>query len=83
MEKTFAGLVSVLLDLINLIIPFIFGLTLVVLTWRVIDAWIINPTDETKRTAGKKVVITAIAVLVVMTSVWGIVVFLRKGLFGV
>lgn len=78
-----AQLVDLLLGIINLIIPFLFGLTLVVIIWKLIDGWIINAADEKKRSSGKAVIATGIVVLVIMLGIWGIIAFLRRGIFGV
>ena len=50
---TFQGLVDEVLALINIIIPLIFGVIFLFLTWKIIDAWIINAGDEKKVEDGK------------------------------
>lgn len=79
---TFQGLVTLLLDFIDILILAVFTLTFVVILWRVIDTWILNPADQPKRDAGKQVVITAVWVLVVMSGIWGLLYLLRYGIFG-
>lgn len=79
---TFADLVHKLLDLISLTIPLIFAITLLVLIWKVIDAWILNAGDTSKIEEGKQTVLIGVIVLVVMTGIWGIVAILRSSLLG-
>ena len=77
---TFAGLIDVFLNLIQLSIPVLFGLTVLYLFWNVAQAWIIKG-DANSITEGKKVVLAGIIALVVMLSLWGIVAMLRSSLF--
>lgn len=79
---TFEGLVNEILGLINIIVPLIFGIVFLFLIWKIIDAWIINAGDEKKVEDGKKYALTAVIVMVLMISVWGIVNMLRSSLFG-
>jgi len=79
---TFEGLVNEILGLINLIIPLIFGIIFLFLTWKIIDAWIINAGDEKKVEDGKKYALVAVLVTVLMIAAWGIVEMLRSSLFG-
>ena len=51
--NTYSGLVNGIIEIIGLIIPAIFALAFLYLVWKLIDAWIINAGDETKRTEGK------------------------------
>lgn len=69
-----------LIGLISSIIPLIFGLTLVVIVWKVIDAWVLNSADDTKISEGKKTVLIGLIVLVVMTGIWGILAVLQSSL---
>ncbi|MEK7639020.1 MAG: hypothetical protein AAB388_02570 [Patescibacteria group bacterium] len=79
---SFDALVLLILDLINLVIIAIFAVLLVFIFWKIIDAWVINAADETKREEGKRLVVTAVLVLVVMISVWGIVEMIKVTFFG-
>ncbi len=79
---TFKGLVDFFLGMINMIIPLIFGIVFLFLTWKIIDAWIINAGDEKKVEDGKKYALTAVMVTVLMIAAWGIVGMLRSSLFG-
>lgn len=78
----FGSLVAYIIELINLIIPVIFGLILVVIIWRLVSAWIINGGDEAKVKEGKQTAIVGIIVLVILSAVWGILNLLRSALFG-
>ena len=78
---TYKGLVNLIIELVNVIVPGIFALIFVYFVWKVIDAWVINAGDETKRSEGKQYAFTAFIVFVVMISVWGIVAMLRNSMF--
>lgn len=79
---TYSGFVELIIDIINLIIPAIFGGVFLYFIWKMIDAWIINAGDESKREAGKKHAIAAVIIFVVMVSAWGIVAMIKQSLFG-
>lgn len=80
--STFAELVAFLLDLINSIIPLLVLLTFLAIVWKVVDAWVINAADESKRADGKVVVLTGIIVMVILVSIWGIMALLSSSVFG-
>ncbi|MFT7644443.1 MAG: hypothetical protein ACI9BF_000087 [Candidatus Paceibacteria bacterium] len=80
---TYIGLVSLILEIINILISTIFGVVFLFLIWKLTDAWIINAGDEKKREEGRKYAGVAVIVFVVMVSVWGIVALLRESFFGV
>lgn len=79
--ENFSDLVAAFIEIITLLIPLIFGLTLLVIVWKVVDAWIISGGDETKVEEGKHIVLVGIIALVVMSGVWGILNILRYSLF--
>ena len=80
---TFADFVDVLLDILAGIVPLIFGLTLLVFLWKLVDAWIINAGDPNKIAEGKNYALVGVLVLVVMSSIWAIVYLLRSSIFNV
>jgi hypothetical protein len=83
--KTFGGengLVDFVLSFINTLIPLIFGVIFLYLVVKIIDAWIIHADDDSKREEGKRMMITAVIVLVVMISAWGIVNMIKSSIFG-
>ncbi len=80
--STFSDFVGTILELIQLLIVGIFGLTFLVLIWGIARAWIIHGGDEKSIEEGKKIVTVGIIVLVIMSGLWGIVSLLRAGLFG-
>jgi hypothetical protein len=80
--QDFRGLVSIFLDIIGLIIPFIFALALLVFLWGLTRAWILGAGDEKNVTAGKQIAFAGILGLVVMTAVWAIVELVRSSIFG-
>ena len=71
-----------LVDLLSLVIPLIFALTLLFIIWRIVDSWIINAGDVKKVEEGRKYAGWGILVLVVMVGIWAIVRILRTTLFG-
>lgn len=82
MPRNFGELVDVFLGFISLLVPLIFSLALVVIVWRVIDAWIFNAGDTGKIEEGKKYALWGVLVLVVMSALWGVIAILRSSLFG-
>ncbi len=78
---TFGTLVGNVIDLINLVIPLLFAVVFIVIVWKVIDAWILNTDNESKRAEGRQLIIVAVIVFVIMLSVWGIVSLLRSSFF--
>lgn len=73
--------VGVIIRLIDATVPAVIGLILVFIIWKIIDTWILNAGDEKKVTEGKQYIVTAIIVMVVFVSVWGIVLLLRNSIF--
>lgn len=80
--NNFNDLVNFFIDLILLLIPVIFGLTLLVLVWTIIDAWVINAGDEGKVSEGKSRALAGVIALVFMSGIWGILAMLQRSLFG-
>lgn len=65
------------LGIIALIIPLLFGLSLIVFLWGIINAWVLHGGDEASVTKGKQIALAGIIGLVVMAGVWGIVALVR------
>ena len=80
--KTFSEVIGCFVDIISLAIPLLIGITVAYFVWRIVDAWIIHAGDEAKVTEGKQVAVIGVIVLVVMMTVWGIVAFIKEGIFG-
>ena len=80
--KNFNDLVNLFTDLLMLVVPVIFGLTLLFLTWGIISAWIINVGDETKVKEGKQIALIGVIALVIMSALWGILALLQTSIFG-
>jgi hypothetical protein len=76
----FAELVLLFIDMIELAIPLLFSITLLYITWKVIDAWIIHG-DGSQVEEGKNTVIVGVIALVVMSGIWGILAILQSSLF--
>ena len=84
MQKTptsFKGLVEFVVDFINILIPALFGVLFLYIIWRIIDAWILHADDDSKREEGRRLVITAVLVFVLMVSTWGIIAMIKQTLF--
>lgn len=81
--RNFRELVDILLNIIDVLVLLIFALTVVVLMWGVIQAWILNAGDEAAIERGKKVVLVGIIVLTITAGIWGILYILRYSLFGI
>jgi hypothetical protein len=79
---TFKGLVGAIIDMINILIPVLFGLLFLYIMWKIVDAWIINAGNEQKREEGKQMAVVAVIVFVVMVSAWGIVALIKQSVFG-
>jgi hypothetical protein len=77
----FYTLVKFVTEIIGLLVPIIFGLILVVLIWRLIDTWIINAGDESKRQEGRQTALIGVIVLVILSGIWGILTLLRSSFF--
>ncbi len=72
----FAGLVSFFLEFVNLAITFIFFIAFLVVLWKMIDAWVIHADDPGKREEGTTMAVTAVVVMIIMVSIWGILALL-------
>lgn len=79
---SFKGLVIFFIDIINIIIPTIFGLLFVYIVWKIVDAWILNAGNDQKREEGKQLITVAVLVFVLMVSAWGVVALIKQSLFG-
>lgn len=82
MPRDFADLVDFFLYMISLLVPLVFGLALLVIVWRIIDAWVLHAGDANKLNEGKQYALWGILVLVVMSGLWAIVAMLRSSFFG-
>lgn len=79
--SNFKDVVNFFIGMIELLIPLVFGLTLLVITWKVVDTWIIHGNDGAKVEEGKNFLIVGVIALVVMSGVWGILNILQSSLF--
>jgi len=74
---TYEGLINAVIGFINVLIPAMFALLFLYFIWKMFDSWVLHAGDPTKIQEGKTFAITAILVLVVAMSVWGIVAIIR------
>jgi hypothetical protein len=79
---TFAELVYMSGDILNLAIRFMMAGVFVFVVWKIIDAWVINAGDEKKREEGKQTAIVSVFVMVILAIVWGLVSLLKQSVFG-
>lgn len=79
---TFSGLVERILEVINIAIPALFAIVFIYIVWKVIDAWVINGGDATRRQEGQQLVLIGTIVFVLMLVTWGVVALLRATFFG-
>ncbi|MEN9920701.1 MAG: hypothetical protein RL538_594 [Candidatus Parcubacteria bacterium] len=79
---SFKDLVEFIISFINILIPALFGFLFLYVMWKVIDAWIINADNETKREEGKRLILIAVLVFVLMISAWGVVALIKQSVFG-
>ena len=75
-------LIQIFIDLINLAIPVLISLTILFFIWKLVDAWILNAGDEEKRQNGRHTALIGILVIALMVTVWAVVNFLRRSIFG-
>ena len=73
----YAELIDEVIGFINVLIPAMFALLFVYFIWKMIDSWILHAGDPNKVQEGKTFALTAVFVLVVAVSVWGIVAIIR------
>jgi len=81
--QNFSQLVENFIDVLSLIVPVLFSLSLLFIVWKIIDAWVIHSDEPAKVQEGKTLVIVGIVVLVIMSGIWGVLRILRGSLFGV
>ena len=69
------------LNIFNLLIGVVFSFALVVFFWG-LAKFILNSADEKAQTDGRRLMIWGVVALFIMSSIWGIITFLRDA-FGV
>lgn len=79
---TFKGLVELIINFINVLIPALFAVLFVFIMWKIIDSWVLNAGDERKREEGRRLVVVAVLVFVLMISAWGVVALIKQSIFG-
>jgi hypothetical protein len=80
-NSNFASLVSQFIELISMVVPILFALVIVFLSWSIIKAWVINGGDEASVEEGKKVALVGVIALVFMFGIWGILAMLEAAIF--
>jgi len=73
----YADLIQEVIDFINVVIPAMFALLFLYFIWKMFDSWILHAGDPVKVQEGKMFAVTAVIVVVVAVSVWGIVAIIR------
>ncbi len=77
-----AEFLNILMDIIGTIIPIIFALIVLTISWGVVKAWIMGDASSDVVDKGKKLVFVGVIVLAIMVSIWGIVRMLSTSFFG-
>jgi len=80
--SNFEELVNHVIGIIELLVYLIFALAFVIMTWKLLVAWVFQPDNENKREEGKTIAVTAVIVMFVMASIWGILKLLQQGILG-
>ena len=80
-SSNFASMVGQFIELISMIVPILFALVIVYLSWGIIKAWVINGGDEASVEEGKKVALVGVIALVFMFGIWGILALLQASIF--
>lgn len=80
--RNFGEFINILTNIIGVIIPIIFALIVLTISWGVVKAWIMGDTSSEDIDKGKKLVFVGVIVLAIMVSIWGIVRMLSTSFFG-
>ena len=67
----FQSFVTLIIEILGLLVPIIFALTMIVFFWGIAQ-FILSAGNEQKRSEGKQIMLWGIIALFVMMSVWGI-----------
>lgn len=65
----------------NVLIPFVFGITLLIFVWGMFRFFVWGGHNEEERSKGKQMILWSIIGLVMMVSIWGIVNIVAGGVF--
>lgn len=79
---TFGGLVNEVIGFINILIPALFAVLFIFIIWKIIDSWVLHAGDEKKREEGRRLVVVAVLVFVLMISAWGVIALIKQSIFG-
>lgn len=80
--RNFGEVVNLLLWYLQLLVPIVFALTFIVLSWGIVKSWIMNDGNAEKVGEGKTLVLWGVIGLLVMSGIWGILALLRSSFFG-
>lgn len=78
--NNFAEFVSIIIGIINSLVPVVFGLALLAFFWGV-SLLLFNASDAGKRDEGKRIIVWGIVALFIMVSIWGFVNLLTSTFF--
>lgn len=67
-------------EIIDIFVLVIFAITMAVVVWQIINAWVIRGGDEYALKDAKKTVFIGFIVLIIMSAVWGIVALLQTAI---
>ena len=80
--RNFKEVAGLALSYVRLLIPLVIGLTLLLLIWGIVRAWIFGAGNTEKIEQGQQIALWGVIGLVVAIGVWGIVALVRTSLFG-
>ncbi len=82
-DMTFADLVGIIIDIINNgVIPVLIAIILAIIVWKVVDMFIWRSGDEQVRSSARQVIMIGVIVMFIIITIWGILAFIREGIFG-
>ena len=79
--ETLTEFLKIFKDIFSILIPIIFALTFITISWGVARAWIMGEASEEDVEKGKRLVFIGVIVLALMATVWGIVKMLSTTFF--
>lgn len=75
------GFIGSLIDILNAIIPLIFGVAIVLFLWGIAKAYFLSGDDSDSRKEGRNLIIWGVIALFIMIAFWGFVNLLNREFF--
>jgi len=80
-EKTFKGLVYAFVDILGMVVPVIFALSMIVFMWGIFKYIFLSGGDEKQIAESRNIIFYGVIGIFVMVSVWGLVNFVTRTFF--